>query len=75
MKVYYDKEHDACAVEFDKDDTIFMDTADGGGIYIDSCKGGKPEIIKKQLRFKLDDEAEECEQATTVEFAADDIIK
>ncbi|KKM92438.1 hypothetical protein LCGC14_1218590 [marine sediment metagenome] len=52
MKVYYDKEHDACAVEFDKDDTIFMNTEDGA-IEISSCKGGKPEFIEKQLLFPI----------------------
>ncbi len=52
MKVYYDPKHDACAVEFDKDDTIIM-SSDKGRIFIDSCKGGKPEVIEKQLRFKV----------------------
>lgn len=56
MKVYYDKKHNTCAVEFDKDDTVIIDTADDGGIYISSCKGGKPEIIKKQLLFELNDD-------------------
>ena len=52
MKVYYDPKHKACAVEFDKDDTVFMNVS-GGKILIDSCKGGKPEVIEKQLRFKV----------------------
>lgn len=52
MKVYYDSKHDACAVEFDKDDTIFM-YVDEGKICIDSCNGGKPKIIKKQLLFEM----------------------
>ncbi len=54
MKVYYDKEHDACAVEFDKDDTIFMST-DDGVIEISSCNGGKPEFIEKQLLFSVEE--------------------
>ncbi len=54
MKVYYDKEHDACAVEFDKDDTIFMSTEDGA-IEISSCNGGKPEFIEKQLLFSVEE--------------------
>ena len=49
MKVYYDEKHGACAVEFDRDDTIFIYSA--GKIEIHSCKGGRPKLIKKQLLF------------------------
>ncbi len=55
VKVYYDPEHKACAVEFDKDDTIFINSEDDGAISITSCKGGKPEMIEKQLLFSLDE--------------------
>jgi len=55
MKVYYDKEHDACAVEFDKEDGMSINVSEDGGIWIDSFKGGKPEIIERQLRFSLDE--------------------
>jgi len=54
MKVYYDKKHSACAMEFDGDDTIFMETGKGK-IRIYSCKGGKPEIIEKQLLYEHKD--------------------
>lgn len=55
MKIYYDEEHDACAVEFNKDDVLFMYQGEEG-LVIDSCDGGKPEIIEKQLLFSLEEE-------------------
>jgi len=55
MRVYYDKEHGACAVKFDKDDTIFI-YQNEDGIEVHSCKGGKPVIEEKQLLFDIDEE-------------------
>ncbi len=55
MKVIYDPEHKACAVRFDKDDTLFI-YQDEGGVEIHSCKGGKPQMVKEQLLFELDEE-------------------
>jgi len=54
MKIYYDKENDACAVYFGKDDTAFIYQTEEG-MEIHSCKGGEPKIIKKQLLFSLDE--------------------
>ncbi len=54
MKIYYDPEHDACAVEFDKDDALIT-SIHRGKIFIESCKGGKPRIIKKQLMFSIEE--------------------
>ena len=58
MKVYYDPEHNACSVEFDADDTIFMDIEDGK-MCITSLKGGKPEMLEKQLLFSVEDKEEQ----------------
>lgn len=52
MKVYYDPKHDACAVEFDKDDCLIF-SVHRGKLNIDSCNGGKPEVTEKQLRFEM----------------------
>jgi len=54
MKVLYDPVYKACAVEFDDDDTIFLNLRDGK-IRINSCKGGKPKIVKTQLLFSFED--------------------
>ena len=54
MIIYYDKEHDACAVKFSKDDSLFIYYEDDG-IEIHSCKGGKPKIVNKQLLFDYKD--------------------
>ncbi len=55
MEVYYDAEHKACAVKFDKDDTVFIYQGDNG-IEMHSCKGGKPKMLKRQLLFSLDEQ-------------------
>ena len=53
MIIYYDKKHDACSVKFDKDDApIIYHTKTG--VEISSCKGGKPQIIAKQLTTEVD---------------------
>jgi len=54
MKIIYDKEHDACAVEFDASDCIFTSIEDGK-IFMHSSNGGKPEIVDGQLLFSVDD--------------------
>lgn len=54
MKVFYDKEHDACMVLFEKSDCVFIYQTDEG-LEIHSCKGGKPEIIERQLLFGLEE--------------------
>lgn len=55
MKILYDTKHDACAVEIDADDVVFMSIEDGK-IIIHSSNGGKPEIVETQLLFSLDKE-------------------
>jgi len=54
MRVYYDKEHDACAVGFDKNDTVIFDV-DDKEIHISSCNGGKPEMIERKLLFEIEE--------------------
>ena len=52
MKVLYDPEHNACAVEFDKDDCLFT-SIEEGKIFIESSLGGKPEMVEERLNFEL----------------------
>ena len=54
MKVIYDPEHNACAVEFDEDDCLFI-SIEEGKIFIHSSTGGKPEMVEGQLLFSLDE--------------------
>ncbi len=71
MKVYYDSKHNDCAVEFDRDDTIYMSTVEGK-MFIHSCKGGKPKIIEKQLLFEMDEtdfEMDETEKKINEDFS------
>ncbi len=53
MKILYDEEHDACAVVFSKDDTVFSYQTDEG-LEMHSCEGGKPEWVNTQLRYPWD---------------------
>jgi hypothetical protein len=55
MKVIYDPEHKACAVRFDKEDSIYM-YQDEDGLEIHSCKGGKPEMVEELLLFDIEDD-------------------
>ncbi len=54
MKVYYDSEHNACAVKFEKEDVVFIYNEEDG-LEIHSSDGGKPEIIEKQLLFSVEE--------------------
>jgi len=49
----YDPEHNACAIEFDKDDCIST-SVENGKLFMQSFNGGKPKFVKEQLLFELE---------------------
>lgn len=55
MKIYYDPEHKMCEVEFDKEEGLFLNVSESGGISITNYHCDIPIVTEKQLAFSLEE--------------------